>query len=80
MRGVSGGVQVRFRGGGSALFSNPIEKPSEGWREEKEKRMECDNRKMPLIAVSLSRLDGRDVTYWNGELPFILSALSALSP
>lgn len=24
------GVQVRFRGGGSALFSNPIEKPSEG--------------------------------------------------
>lgn len=42
--------------------------------------MECDNRKMPLIAVSLSRLDGRDVTYWNHELPFILSALSALSP
>lgn len=79
---LSGGYRSVFGGGGLALFSNPIEKASEGQERErcgeKEKRMECDNRKMPLIAVSLSRLDGRDVTYWSLELPFILSAPSAL--
>lgn len=48
------------RGGGAALFSNPIENVSEGQSKrswEKGERMECDNRKMPLMVVSLKRLD-----------------------
>lgn len=47
-------------GGGGALFSNPIENASEGQSQrsrEKGERMECDNRKMPLMVVSLKRLD-----------------------
>lgn len=55
------GVQVHIREGrGVALFSNPIENASEGQSKrsrEKGKRMECDNRKMPLMVVSLKRLD-----------------------
>ena len=53
------GVQVHIRGG-VTLFSNPIENASEGQSKrsrEKGKRMECDNRKMPLMVVSLKRLD-----------------------
>lgn len=47
-------------GGVVTLFSNPIENASEGQSKrsrEKGKRMECDNRKMPLMVVSLKRLD-----------------------
>lgn len=52
----AGGEEV----GGAALFRNPIENASEGQSKrsrEKGKRMECDNRKMPLMVVSLKRLD-----------------------
>lgn len=46
--------------GGGTLFSNPIENACEGQSkrsQEKGRRMECDNRKMPLMVVSLRRRD-----------------------
>lgn len=60
MQGWMGGTGPYMGGEGVALFSNPVENASEGQSkrsQEKGKRMECDNRKMPLMVVSLKQLD-----------------------
>lgn len=78
-----------FLAKGSALFSNPIESSSlkdgaGAVPRQRKKRMECGNRKMPLMVVSLNCLGGWDVTVWTvGHPSFFLSlpffpSLSAL--
>lgn len=56
----AGGVQVHIWEGAFALFSNPIENASEGQSKriwEKGKRMECDNRKLPLLLIRSEQFD-----------------------
>lgn len=68
--GDAGGHRSIYGRGAFALFSNPIENASEGQSKrirEKEKRMECDKRKMPLMLISSEQFDVERHVPLNGK-------------